>query len=285
VHERVGIQPIAAKAMKDVEGVQFLQWCLPRLHLCWPGYRKVRRQVYKRIQRRLQSLGLQSPADYQTYLETHPEEWAVLDSSCWIPISRFFRDKEVFQFLEQEVLPSLARQALAQDESVLRCWSIGCAAGEEPYSLSLLWRLNLQFQFPTIRLVVLATDIDDQAIARAQRGCYSPSSLKDLPKSWRTQGFDHTAEGSSIKPEFRESVTFLMQDFRQAAPEETFHLVLCRYMAFTYFDAALQNKTLRQLVERIRTGGALVIGNGETLPEGNFALAPWPGVRGIYRRA
>lgn len=285
MHERVSIQPIAAKPMKDVEGVQFLQWCLPRLHLCWPGYRKVRRQVYKRIQRRLHFLGLQSAADYQIYLETHPEEWMVLDSSCWIPITRFCRDQSLFLFLEQEVMPHLAQHVRENGDGTLRCWSLGCAAGGEPYSLSLLWKLKLQARFPTVRLIILATDVDDQAIARAQRGWYSPSSIRDLPESWRTQGFDHTAEGSCIKPEFRESVTFLAQDIRQATPEETFHLILCRNVAFTYFDAALQDNTLGHLVGQMRIGGVLVIGNGETLPDGDFGLAPWPGIRGIYRRA
>jgi chemotaxis protein methyltransferase CheR len=271
--------------MKDVEGVQFLQWCLPRLRLRWPGYRKVRRRVYKRISSRLQSLELHSVTDYRSYLQTHPEEWEVLDSSCWIPISRFYRDKGVFQCLEQEVLPSLGRRALAQGESVLRCWSLGCAAGEEPYSLSLLWKLKLQAKFPTVRLVILATDIDDRAISRARQGCYPPSSLRDLPESWRTQAFDHTAEGFRLKPEYQEPVTFLVQDIREAAPQETFHLILCRYLAFTYFDAALQSNTLRRLVEQVQIGGALVIGNGEKLPEGEFGLIPWSEKEGIYRRA
>lgn len=271
--------------MRDIEGVQFLQWCLPRLRLCWPGYRKVRRQVYKRIQRRLQSLGLASLADYQTYLETHPEEWDVLDSYCWIPISRFYRDKSVFQFLEQEVLPSLVQQLQARGESILRCWSLGCASGEEPYCLSLLWKLTLQARFPAVQLVILATDVDEQAVARAQRGCYPLSSLRDLPESWRTHGFDQTADGFLIKPEFRDSVTFLVQDIRQAAPEETFHLILCRYLAFTYFDAPLQSHTLRQLVERMGAGSALVIGSKEQLPTGESGLIPWSEKEGIYRRA
>lgn len=270
--------------MRDTEGVQFLQWCLPRLRLIWPGYRKVRRQVYKRLQRRLQSLGLSSVGDYQAYLETHPEEWETLDSSCWISISRFYRDKSVFIFLEQEVLPFLARQVLTRGENVLRCWSIGCASGEEPYSLSLLWKLKVQARFPTVRLVNLGTDIDDQAIARAQRGCYAGSSLSDVPEEWRTQGFDQTAEGFWITPEFRESVSFVVQDIRRTAPEETFHLILCRYLAFTYFDATLQDTTIRKLVERIRPGGAMVIGKGESLPEGEFGLIPWSEQEGVYRR-
>jgi chemotaxis protein methyltransferase CheR len=271
--------------MNDADGVQFLQWCLPRLRLRWAGYRKVRRQVYKRIQRRLEFLGLSSLADYQKYLETHQEEWTILDSSCWIPISRFYRDKSVFQFLEHEVLPTLAQRIVEQGERVLRCWSAGCAGGEEPYSLSLLWRLNLQPRFPTVRLVVLATDVDGQAIARAQLGCYPIGSLRDLPEGWRTQGFDQTPEGFRIKREFRELATFLVQDIRQAAPEGTFHLVLCRYVAFTYFDPTLQSDTLRRLVERMAIGGTLVVGKGERLPSDDFGLIPWSEKEGIYRRA
>jgi chemotaxis protein methyltransferase CheR len=174
---------------------------------------------------------------------------------------------------------------VAQGESVLRCWSVGCAAGEEPYSLSLLWKLKLQWEFPTLRLAVLASDIDDQTIARARQGGYPSSSLKDLPESWRTQAFDHTAEGFRIKQEYQDPVTFLLQDIRQAAPEETFDLILCRYLAFTYFDATLQNHTLRQLVDRMRVGGAIVIGKGESLPEGEFGLVPWSEKEGVYRRA
>ena len=269
--------------MKDTEGVHFLQWCLPKLGLIWPGYRKVRRQVCKRIQRRLESLSLSALADYQRYLETHPEEWTVLDLSCWISISRFYRDKAVFEFLEHEVLPTLARQALTQGECVLRCWSIGCAGGEEPYSLSLLWKLKLHAEFPNVQLMILATDIDEQAVARSRRGCYPPSSLKDLPEDWRAQGFDHTAEDFCIKPEFREPVTLLAQDVRQATPEDRFHLILCRYLAFTYFDAPLQSDTLRRLAERLRVGGALLIGKDERLPDGEFGLAPWSEREGVYR--
>ena len=271
--------------MKDSEGIQFLQWCLPRLHLSWPGYRKVRRQVYKRIQRRLQSLGLVSLAGYESYLNIHPEEWNVLESCCWISISRFYRDKSVFQFLEQEVLPFLARQILARGERVLRCWSLGCASGEEPYSLSLLWKLKIQLLFPTVRLVILATDIDQQALARAQGGCYPLSSLRDLPETWLTQGFDQAADEFLVKPEFREPVTFVVQDLRQAVPTATFHLILCRYVTFTYFEAASQGHTLKQLVERLALGGALVVGRNETLPKGEFGLLPWSERERVYRRA
>ena len=271
--------------MTDAEGVQFLQWCLPRLRLIWPGYRKVRRRVYKRIHRRVESLSLRSLADYRAYLETHPDEWMILDSYCWIPISRFYRDRSVFQCLEQEVLPALAHQAQARGEQVLRAWSLGCAGGEEPYSLSLLWTIKLQAQFPSVRLTVLASDVDEHAVTRAQRGCYPPGSLKDLPEDWRAEAFDQTPEGFYLKPAYRQSVTFLVQDIRKAAPNELFDLILCRYLAFTYFDAPLQRATLRRLTERMHRGGAFIVGRNEGLPDGQFGLIPWSEKEGVYRRA
>jgi chemotaxis protein methyltransferase CheR len=88
-----------------------------------------------------------------------------------------------------------------------------------------------------------------------------------------------------IKAEFRESVTFLKHDIREAAPKETLHLILCRYLAFTYFDAPLQCDTLRRLAERMAPGGALVVGKGERLPNDDFGLVPWSENEGVYRRA
>lgn len=76
--------------MTDRECVEFLQWALPQLGLRWPGFRKVRRQVHKRMVRRLGELGLGQIADYRAYLDTHAAEWGVLDAMSRISISRFY---------------------------------------------------------------------------------------------------------------------------------------------------------------------------------------------------
>jgi chemotaxis protein methyltransferase CheR len=75
--------------VRDVEGVRFLQWSLPRLRLRWPGFLKVRKQVYKRVDRRLRELGLPDVVAYRAYFERHGKEWQALDTLCRIPISRF----------------------------------------------------------------------------------------------------------------------------------------------------------------------------------------------------
>lgn len=269
--------------MKDVEGVALLQWLLPQMRLRWPGFRKVRRRVYKRIDRRLKELGLSGVDAYRSYLEAHPAEWPVLDALCWIPISRFYRGKRVFECLEQEVLYPLAEAAVTRGEKETRWWSVGCASGEEPYTLAILWRRALARRFPALGVRILATDIDPQAIERAERGCYPGSSVKDLPGEWRTEAFVASNEEFCLKAEYREPVTFRLQDIRKAAPEGRFDLILCRNVVFTYFDEVLQQDILKKLMDKLTPGGAFVIGSAEHLPEGIAGLELWSKTPGVYR--
>ena len=268
----------------DSENVQFLQWCLPKLHLRWPGFRKVRRQVCKRLHGRLQELGLPTLEAYRAYLEDQPNEWATLETLCWINISRFYRDRSVFEHLTNEILPQLAERVIACRQSEILCWSAGCAGGEEPYTVSIIWRNCLARQFPHLNLRIVATDIDPLAICRAERGCYRASSVKDLPAQWRAQAFVTTADELCLKSEYRTSVTFVLQDIRERVPEGLFHLVLCRNCAFTYFDEALQRKTIERLSGTLVPGGILVIGNLESLPDGAWGLRPWSTRLGAYQK-
>jgi chemotaxis protein methyltransferase CheR len=112
--------------MTDTECVQLLQWCLPRLGLQWRGFRRVRRIVRRRIERRLTELDLPDAAAYRRYLESNSEEWRVLDRVCRIPVSRFYRDRAVFEYLECVVLPELTASIVAKGETELRSWSV-CA--------------------------------------------------------------------------------------------------------------------------------------------------------------
>ena len=270
--------------LQDREGVQFLQWCLPRLGLRWPGFRKVRKRVYRRMVRRIQDLGLSGLPAYRVYLDTHADEWALLDGFCRIPISRFYRDRGVFQYLEEEVLPELGALAVHRGESELRSWSIGCASGEEPYTLAIVWRLGPGLRLPDLHLRILATDIDPENLARAHRGCYARSSLKDLPPAYLDLAFAPTGQEWCVGEVYRDGVTFLEQDIRQAAPPGPFDLIFCRNVAFTYFDEARQRNALRTIVERLAAGGALVVGRGEALPDLGPGLEVWSARSGIYRR-
>jgi chemotaxis protein methyltransferase CheR len=253
--------------MKDEQCVQFLQWALPQLHMRWPGFRKVRTQVCKRVGRRLRDLGLADIKKYQAYLEKHPDEWVRLDPLCRITISRFYRDKGVFAAMEHKVLPSLAHGVCERGDNVLRIWSAGCGSGEEPYTVAALWAIELQAHFPEVSIDIVATDADPNMIRRARDACYKFGSLKDLPESWRDRAFSQEDDAYCLKPDYKHNIEFLEQDIRQEQPKGRFDLVLCRNLAFTYFDDAVQLKVLRSIVAAMRDGAALVLGVHEKLPE------------------
>jgi chemotaxis protein methyltransferase CheR len=270
--------------MKDAECVELLQWALPRLELRWGGFRRVRRQVCRRIDRRRAELGLETTRQYCTYLEAHPDEWSQLDSLCRISISRFYRDRTVFELLEREVLPALAEAALRSGRDRLRCWSAGCASGEEPFSLNLVWQLRVRERFPGVDLHIRATDADPRLLERARRACYPASALKDLPDDWLKRAFDRTNAEYHLRPEFRRGIDFDCQDIRTVMPAGPFDLVLCRNLVLTYFEETLQRRVLARLERRLAPGGILVVGRRESLPESIAGLAPWGGRPCLYRR-
>ena len=262
----------------------------------------MRGQVCKRLGRRLRELGLSDLDAYQGHLERHPDEWHVLDGFCRITISRFHRDRRVFEYLCDRLLPELG--AARRERGSFRCWSAGCASGEEPYTVSIIWNLELRDRFPGVTLEVVATDAEPRVLERARAGEYSPGSLKELAPFWRQEAFEPCEPGWllrepsepgwllrepsepgwllrepcepgwRLREPFRQGVSFHLSDIRAEMPDGPFDLVLCRNLAFTYFAPDLQQEILDGIVKRLATDGALVIGSHETLPPDNQMLTP-----------
>ena len=270
--------------MIDTECVRFLQWALPKLHMRWPGFRKVRKQVCKRLSRRLKELGLPDSDAYRQHLARHPEEWQTLDRLCRVVVTRFYRDKLVFETLAEKVLPELATAALAAGDKTLRCWSIGSASGEEPYTLAILWQDLLKPRFPGVELSMLATELDPQLLARSQKACYPAGTIKNLPEGLRAAAFSEAGEQYCLKPAYRAMVEFRQQDVRTALPDGSFHLILCRNLVFTYFDEAQQEEILAELQAKLLPGGWLVVGVREKLPAEVDGLTRVSERLGLYRK-
>jgi chemotaxis protein methyltransferase CheR len=203
----------------DSECIAFLQWALPHLHLRWQGFRKVRGQVCKGVSRRIKGLQLSGMDEYRTFLAEHSEEWEHLDSLCRISISRFYRDRSVFEYLVTYAMPELAVHVRALPERRFRIWCIGCAAGEEVYTLRLLWE-SLQPDFPEIDFSVLGTDVDANQIERARIACYPGSALRELPDHLRQRAFEKKNGEECLLPQFKNHVAFRIQDIRREAPNE-----------------------------------------------------------------
>ncbi len=272
--------------MRDSECIAFLQWALPKLGMRWEGFRKPRRQVCRRIKRRIEELGLEGFDGYRRRLaaEGAPSpEWLQLDSFCRVTISRFFRDRAVWEALGREVLPVLKRAARDESRTLIRAWSAGCASGEEPYSLRLLWEFGGEPSRADAALEVVATDSDERLLTRARRAVYSSGCLRELPERWRSEAFRETAAGEyELREGLRRGVTFRCEDVRDAAPPGPFDLASCRNLAWTYFDASVQRGVLERIVTVLRPGGFLLIGGHEVLPVGGKVLDRVG--RSIFRR-
>jgi chemotaxis protein methyltransferase CheR len=269
--------------MRD-ECTSFLQWALPHLRMRWPGFRRVRSQVCKRIVRRLGELEVEGFKGYRDYLEAHDDEWPVLARLSRITISRFWRDCAVFEALFEDVVPTLTELVIDRGEPSLRCWSCGCASGEEPYSLRIGWDVALAERFPTVLLEIVATDADRHMLDRARRAVYPRDSIRDLPLQWQEQTFEVRGDDVLLQPEHRTSITWLCQDVRSEMPDGPFHVVLCRNLVFTYYEESFQLEIARRLADTIFPGGALVVGSHESLPPDKTDFEPWAPHGAIHRR-
>ena len=269
--------------MNDTDCTAFLQWALPQLELRWPGFCKVRRQVCKRLKQRMRDLGLNNYSAYRARLEANPAEWRILDEYCHITISRFFRDIGIFEVVRRQVLPAIAARAKREGRDA-QIWSAGCASGEEPYTLKILWDIELGSKYPGVSLSILASDIDKAMLARAREGCFERTSLHELPLPLIEQAFEREGARYCIKPKHREGIVFLDQDIRTETPPRIFDLILCRYVAFTYFTMPLQQKVLANMLERLQPHGYLVIGSHEQLPGDVSELAALDTARQIFQK-
>ena len=155
----------------------------------------MRNQVCKRIHKRMKELNLINIQAYSEYLDSHGEEMKVLDAICNITISRFYRDRRVFDSITNNVFPSLAEKAWQNRQEQIRCWSAGSASGEEPYTLAIVWKMAvLPEPGRDLSLKIIATDRDVHLIERAETGIYPGGALKELPQEWKDQAFEQAFE-------------------------------------------------------------------------------------------
>ena len=148
----------------------------------------------------------------------------------------------------------------------------------------MLWDIEIARIYPGVPLAIVATDVDDAMLARARKGCFEATSLHELQQPLIEQAFDRIGGRYCVKPAHRAGIEFLDQDLRTEMPSRMFDLILCRYVAFTYFAESLQRKVLAGIVERLRPQGYLVIGTHERLPGDIPEMKVLPGARQIFKK-
>lgn len=228
-----------------------------------------RELVYSRLSRRLRHLGLRRFDDYCQLLETggdHNAELGEFVNALTTNLTSFFREPHHFEFLGAELLPALIRERNFGNRRI-RIWSAGCSTGEEPYSIAMVLRETL----PAVGwdAKILATDLDSNVLATAERGVYESSRVKDLSEArlrrWFQKGRDAQAGLVRAAPELRELITFrrlnLMEDWPMRGP---FDIVFCRNVVI-YFDKPTQRVLFERFADLLVDRGHLFVGHSESL--------------------
>lgn len=240
---------------------EFLRDVAPFFGLQWRPFQ--RRGVKRKVERRIAEIGLSNFEEYLSRIKEDLGEQKYLSLILTVTISRFFRDQEVFNTLRRSILPNLLKE---KNQGELKIWSIGCASGEEPYTLSLLWKENFEGIHPEVRLSILATDIDENMLERAREGRYQKSSIREVPEEILRKCFNREGDEYVLDQSIRQTVEFERHDILQEEPFNEMDIIFCRNLAMTYFSKETQMAVLKKLATSLKEKGYLVIGKDESLP-------------------
>lgn len=236
----------------------------------WSGYRKVRKGVKKRLRRHMIQLGCTSVETYLQALKDQPDQQEICEKCLLVTISRFWRDRQLWEFLRHHLLPEINRSF----ESPIHAWSAGCACGEEAYSLAMAWAEH----FDTADLSVLATDTQRACLDRAAKGIYASASLKELPEDLQSIFFaPHRGQRQwRIRTARLPLIQWRPHQLFDPPPPGAFHLIFLRNNLLTYHQGDRLQTALEAILSVLAPGGWLVVGSHETLPPISFDLVRSP---------
>lgn len=238
----------------------------------------------RRIGVRMRATGCGDYLHYRQYVRQHPEEYKCLINDLTINVTEFFRDPDVYEALRSRVIPEIIEYKEKIGSYNLRAWSAGCATGEEPYSLSILFHEALRKGDPGMQwmLRITATDLDDEALKTARGGYYE--NVKLLPGMELDRYFHREGTGYRVKEEIKRPIRFMLLDLMHKPPLRHLDLILCRNVLI-YFEREKQTKILDIFAQCLRSGGFLVLGKSETIvgSEGS-SFRPYRRKERIYAR-
>lgn len=237
--------------------------------------------IRRRIAKRLRAAGIKNFQDYLDRLQNDDDELDALLATLSIHVSRFFRNPDTFRIIEQKVLPDLCCRAREESRDCLHLWSIGCATGEEPYSLALLID---ELRPNGLGIDLLATDVSPTVLVAARQGLYRPERLLEVPEATLKRYFAKQGETYRLADRIREMVRFERHNLMGPQEFPKTDMILCRNVLI-YFSRAEQERILKRFSAALATGGFLVLGRSEALSgEIRRHFHPEFPVERIYRR-
>jgi len=218
--------------------------------------------LLRRIERRITVRNLPDLPAYAALVREQPDEIQALLKDLLISVTNFFRDPEAFTTLEQEILPRLFQDKHAGDQ--LRIWVVGCATGEEAYSIAMLCAERILDILDQPKVQIFATDIDDAALAHARAAMYTASDVADVSPERLRRFFSTTDQRFQIRREIREMVLFANHNVLKDPPFSHQDLITCRNLLI-YLNQSAQERVLESLHFALDPGAYLFLGTAESV--------------------
>ncbi len=224
------------------------------------GYKRA--SLRRRVGRRMQAVGVETPEDYMDYLEVHPDEFTELFNTILINVTAFFRDPPAWEFLENVSIPAILAAKGPNDP--IRIWCAGVASGEEAYTIAMVMAEKLGIEGFRQRVKIYGTDLDEDALTQARQAVYSLKELENIPIDLQEKYFNENGNRYTFNKDLRRSIIFGRHDLIQDAPISNIDLLICRNLLM-YFNAETQAHVLSQLYYALKDYGFLFLGKVEML--------------------
>jgi len=245
------------------------------------GYK--RSSLSRRIHKRMEAVGIDRVTEYLDRLQVDPDEFTNLFNVILINVTSFFRDPAIWDYLADEIVPRILERR-GEDEPI-RLWVPGCASGEEPYSLAMIFAEHLGADRFRERVKIYATDVDEDALQRARAAVYTARQVEDVPPVLLTRYLDRGPDGAyTVTKELRPAMIFGRHDLVQDAPISRVDLLMCRN-TLMYLNSDTQTSVMDHFFFALNEGGFLVLGKAEMLFTHLRSFAPVDLRRRVFMKA
>ncbi len=221
--------------------------------------------IRRRLAKRMGALALRSWDSYREELLSNPREAAHVHTLLTVSISRFWRNRALFDQLRKFHFPALMN-CLGEDEPVV-VWSAGAASGQEAFSLSMLYHSLPERIRGGRKLTLVASDIDFHLLRRGQENKWTAGEVREVPCGVAEQFLWIDELGAHLSGVVRTEVLFVCHDLFEPPPLRQAHVVFCRNSVMTYFHGPSREQAMARISQMIPRGGYLILGRKETLPK------------------
>ncbi len=214
----------------------------------------------RRITLRMKYTDCESYSDYLDYVRNNPDEMNKLKDALTINVTRFFRNRETFDYLRDYISMNMIKY-----KSKINILSVGCSSGEEPYTLAIIMdEINRK---TGVQYSITGVDVDENMIQRAKAGSYNEFSFTEVRSEERDRYFRKIGELYFIEDSLKTNVNFKIMDIKNQLILKKlgqFDIIMCRNVLI-YFGKEFQDRIIESFNNMLPSGGIMVLGKIEIL--------------------